>query len=230
MSVAPPCPSLQEWYRAQRQWPDQPAAPVSVTIAPSHVRAASPCVVSLRAAATSHIPESARLYFELPTGWGKYLGRGAHGDGSFSGLTAVISPELTRDAVWQALHHRRCYAVFPERILLNFTVASATMGQEQAVPQSSELHSRRPIAARVASATPLTALEVVRNGNVIYAADLAAGQRVAEFSILDSDSLDAILLQPHFEGLRPFCYYLRAITEAGGRAWSSSIWFSVPPR
>jgi len=44
------------------------------------------------------------------------------------GLTAILAPELTRAALWQALKGRHCYATTGERILLDFRAGSARMG------------------------------------------------------------------------------------------------------
>src|SRR4029079_11849259 len=44
------------------------------------------------------------------------------------GLTAVMAPELTREALWDALAHRRCYATTGERILLEVFAGAASMG------------------------------------------------------------------------------------------------------
>ena len=47
-----------------------------------------------------------------------------------SGLTAIYARELTREAIWEALRARRCYAVTFNRILLDVKVNGAIMGQE----------------------------------------------------------------------------------------------------
>jgi len=47
-----------------------------------------------------------------------------------SGLTAVYTPELTRDALWEAFQKRRCYATTGERILLRVDVDEHPMGDE----------------------------------------------------------------------------------------------------
>jgi hypothetical protein len=47
-----------------------------------------------------------------------------------NGLTAVYAKELTREAIWEALHARRTYATTGERIRLLFQVDGADMGSE----------------------------------------------------------------------------------------------------
>lgn len=47
-----------------------------------------------------------------------------------NGLTAVYARELTREALWEALQQRRCYATTGERIRLWFEVDGELMGSE----------------------------------------------------------------------------------------------------
>lgn len=47
-----------------------------------------------------------------------------------NGLTAVYAKELTREALWEAFHARRCYATSGPRILLGFDVDGHMMGTE----------------------------------------------------------------------------------------------------
>lgn len=144
----------------------------------------------------------------------------AHQDwGQPCSLAAVVAPELTREAIWQALHDRRCYAVFGERILLDFSVSGHAMGEEVSVDGD------RVLQAKVATRTPIEALEVVRNGEVVKRFPDAVGERLAEVTWTDDEPLDGLLMQPAFEGLSPFCYYyVRVRTVTGNRAWSSPVW------
>ncbi|MDZ7266539.1 MAG: DUF3604 domain-containing protein [candidate division KSB1 bacterium] len=52
----------------------------------------------------------------------------------FRGLTAVLAPELTRDAIFQALRQRRVYATTGQRLLLDFTIADRMMGSRLEMP------------------------------------------------------------------------------------------------
>jgi hypothetical protein len=47
-----------------------------------------------------------------------------------NGITAVYAAELTREALWEALAARRCYATSGERILLQVEVDGHLMGEE----------------------------------------------------------------------------------------------------
>ncbi len=153
-------------------------------------------------------------------------GRGGHGDGSLCGLTAVIAPELTREAIWDALYARRCYAVFGERMLIDFAVGAEPMGSEIDAAPGDEIWWRREISARTATATPIAAVELIRNGEIIDRRE-TAGARHVQLTFIDHAPLDEISLCP-VETERPFTYYyLRVRTTAGHFGWSSPIWLTV---
>ena len=46
------------------------------------------------------------------------------------GLTAVYAPDNTRQAVFDALYNRRCYATTGARIALRFSIDEHVMGEE----------------------------------------------------------------------------------------------------
>ncbi len=77
------------------------------------------------------------------------------------GLAAVIAPELTRNAVFSALRNLSSYATSGQRILLEASVNGAAMGTRQ---DSSE---RRVIDVTVNGTSPIDAIDVVRNGEII---------------------------------------------------------------
>ena len=59
-----------------------------------------------------------------------FEGPGAGQFGIFGGLTCVLAPELTREAVFQSLRARRCYGTTGPRILLDVEVDGQPMGSE----------------------------------------------------------------------------------------------------
>ena len=80
------------------------------------------------------------------------------------GLTAVIAPELTREAIIQALRERRCYATTGARMVLDFRVNGHGMGEEftTAAPDVA-------VTARVLGTAQLARLELVCNGSCLHA-------------------------------------------------------------
>jgi len=116
------------------------------------------------------------------------------------GLTAVVSPQLTRRNLFHAIRSRRCYATSLERIYLDFNqVVAAAQSQIEKV-------------------------EVIRNGSSwhIERPNSWTSGLVAE----DSDHLGPLWLDsPH---IGQFVYYYARVTcRSGAQAWSSPIWLTV---
>ena len=82
---------------------------------------------------------------------------GHHG----GGRTAVVADALTREAIFDALRERRCYAATGDAIELALEVDGTPMGAE------SIGRRERRIKATARGADPIVSLEVVRNGRVI---------------------------------------------------------------
>ena len=122
------------------------------------------------------------------------------------GLTAIIAPELTREAIIQALKERRCYATTGARIVLDFCVDGHGMGEEF-MTDAQEV----PVAARVLGTTEIELLEVVCNGGIVV--EQPGSGRVAEIAEILSLA----------EGQTSY-FYLRATQSDGHVAWSSPVW------
>jgi len=127
------------------------------------------------------------------------------------GLTAIIAPELTREAIIQALRERRCYATTGARIVLDFRVDGHGMGAE-----FNAAAGQVAVSARVLGTASLASLEVICNGVVVLSQP--GNGRVAELA--ETLSL---------AGDKTSYFYLRATQSDGHVAWSSPIWVS-PPR
>jgi len=78
------------------------------------------------------------------------------------GLAAVLAPELTREAIFDALRRRRCYAVTGDRILLSFCLNGRRMGE--AIPYAPE----RRLSVAVTGWDQLDRVEVLKNNRVIH--------------------------------------------------------------
>ncbi len=140
-----------------------------------------------------------------------------------NGLACVVAQELTRDALWQAMYDRRCYATTGDRILLDFTVDGQPMGSDLPVDLSSS--TGRSFSMRVAGTAPIDVVEIVRNNRVVYEAHPRLEVWGGDWA--DDEPLSEVALQPTFPGDRPFVfYYLRIIQRNRQRAWSSPIWLT----
>lgn len=126
------------------------------------------------------------------------------------GLTAIIAPELTREAIIQALKKRRCYATTGARIVLDFQVNGHGMGAEFTASAA-----QVTVAARVLGTAPLACLEVICNGNVV--STQPGSGRVAELC-------ETLTLAED----KTSYFYLRATQRDCHVAWSSPIWVSPP--
>ncbi|NOZ21074.1 MAG: DUF3604 domain-containing protein [Planctomycetes bacterium] len=123
----------------------------------------------------------------------------------FWGQTAVLAPELTREAVFDALRDRRCYATSGARILLWFAVDGEPMGSE--IASSAPLR----IEVRFHAEAPVTEIAIVKNGNV--------------WQRLTPDRLDdRIEIIDESDPVGANYYYVRLTQADGHRAWSSPVW------
>ncbi len=123
-----------------------------------------------------------------------------------SGFIAVLTEELTREAVWDAMYARSCYATTGTRIALDFRVNGAIMGSEIEAPADGV----NVIEASVTGTAPLERLELVRNGETVL--EKPCRGMAETLSVEDAGP----------EG--PCFYYLRVIQTDGEMAWSSPVW------
>ena len=140
-----------------------------------------------------------------------------------NGLACVIAPKLTRDAIWQALYDRRCYATTGDRILLHFDMNGHLMGTDL-VADLADVEPR-PFTMRVAGTAPVDEVAIVRNGEVVFSMQPRA--EVWEGEWIDEEALSPIAFTPTFEGDSPFVYYYLRVTQRNRQqAWSSPIWLT----
>lgn len=130
------------------------------------------------------------------------------------GLTVVFAETLTREAVFDALYDRRCYATTGARILLDFTVAGEAMGSEMYRKSGQPVQ----IALSVDGTAPLEAVEVVKFAD-------------GDFKVLRSVALDGATLSAALSFAdpldQPTIYYLRVRQTDGEMAWSSPVWVDM---
>lgn len=144
----------------------------------------------------SHVPPGTRV------GWKQ--------DAFRTGMTAILAPELTREALYEALFNRRCYATSGVPIVLDFRVNGELMGSDfttTTVPR---------LTFRVTGTAPIRAVDIIRSGHVFAGLQCQPGEGLASLS---GEFEDTIIIpgEAHY-------YYLRVIQEDGNMAWSSPIW------
>lgn len=139
------------------------------------------------------------------------------------GLTAIVAKTLTRDALFEALYNRSCYATTGARIILGFNIASAGMGAELDTKTKPGLAINRHISGFVAGTCNIKNIEIIRNGEVIKTFDGIKGHTF-EFEFDDLTDLRSVVVESS-NGKPPFVYYyLRVNQEDKHIAWSSPIW------
>ena len=78
------------------------------------------------------------------------------------GLAAVLADQNTANAIFDGLRRRATYATTGERILLDATLNGVGMGQEQGQSVN------RRIECTVSGTAPIDAIDVIKNGKVVY--------------------------------------------------------------
>lgn len=129
-------------------------------------------------------------------------------DSHRSGLTAVLTDDVTREGVLDALNQRRCYATSGARIGLWFEIDGRSMGD-------------------VVRPGGISSFRVVVNGTELLKSVVLVSNRGKEIGLkIDSQLRDADVhgtLPPPAEGGWSF-YFVRVTQIDGHMAWSSPIW------
>lgn len=143
------------------------------------------------------------------------------------GLTAIIAPTHTREALIEALYQRSCYATTGERMIVGLYLAGLPMGKEVSTADKPGLAINRHLSGYVAGTCQLTTVEIIRNGKVIKTFE--PNNYFLEFTYDDMTLLEKVVL-PTKDKKTPFVYYyLRVTQEDGHMAWSSPIWVDYIP-
>lgn len=138
------------------------------------------------------------------------------------GLTAIIAIEQTREALFQALINRSCYATTGQRMVLGFFIAGSGMGSELNTKAKPGLSFNRHIHGYIAGTTPIKEITFIRNGKPFHT--IQPGLAHYEFAIDDTELLSKILLPGQGEKPPFVYYYMRVLQEDGHIGWTSPIW------
>ncbi len=143
------------------------------------------------------------------------------------GLAAVRARELTREALWQALTSRQCYATTFSRTLLDVRIGDAAMGEGMTVSVSDALRRRRDVRLNVAS-TDHGRLRATLNCNGADVATAVCDPAQPEMVMADDRPLEAVVLRDAPFHPAPFAvYYVRLEAPDGQTQWSSPIWLDL---
>ena len=160
-----------------------------------------------------------------------HSGQGGRPEG---GIAAVRAPELTREAVFDAIRNRHCYATTGERILVEFTVDGLEMGQCGRVAAGRNIE----IELNVWATDLILRVEVLRLRFGLDRTFLPilseaprpdAGSKTHLATGLPRESMDATYRLEDEVG-HPTVYYARVVQEPLERpamAWASPIWIDL---
>lgn len=134
--------------------------------------------------------------------------------GPSSGLAAILSEELSRDAVYRALRARHVYATNGPRILLHVTLDGQPMGTVMPVPTTAT--ESLTLVVLVLAPRPIVRIDLIRDGVVAMSLDVGDGGTFFR-------------AEKQVSPLAPDGYlYVRALLDDGGAAWSSPFFGDTP--
>jgi len=133
------------------------------------------------------------------------------------GMTGVWADSLSRQAIFDALYQRNCYATTGERIIVGLHLAGLPMGSEIDSAAKPGLAVNRHLTCYVAGTTKLSKVELIRNGKVIK--EFRPSGHFIDDTFDDMEPLSECCILNAEK--KPFVfYYLRVTQEDGHMAWS----------
>jgi len=130
---------------------------------------------------------------------------GHKGNAGQNGLTAVYAPELTREAIMEAIAKRHVYGTTNARIRLLFTMNGYLMGDIAPNAPEKRLH------VSVAGERPFKAVDILRNGELYRRYKPCRREYTIDLTLMEEE---------------PSFWYVRAVQIDNEIAYSSPIWFS----
>jgi len=131
-----------------------------------------------------------------------------HGGGY--GKACVYAPELTREAILDALRARHCFGTTAAKIQLDVRVNGHLMGEKIPEPATGPV----TVTIRVRCPQPIDRVEVCRSNQFIHRVQPAG--KSAEITFVDRKPLPGTSY-----------YYVRVIQTDQEIAWSSPVWFDA---
>ena len=125
------------------------------------------------------------------------------------GLLGVWAPELTREAIWQAIRGKHTIAASGARVMIDFRVCGQIAGSEIKYPAD----KGRRLALKVHAPTPLMRVDVVKNGNDIF-----------RINTEGAGAATSLLVEDLIAERKTDYYYVRVTLMNGRQAWCSPVW------
>ena len=142
------------------------------------------------------------------------------------GLTAVCAKELTREAIFDALKARRCYATTGARIILKVSVNKQPMGSIIEIPKEKAGQPRNLHISAIGTDV-ISKIEVVCNNDDAFLFE--PNRDHTDYMYDDDLPFDEVLAESKERGLdlKEIFYYVRVTQRDGEIAWSSPIWVKL---
>ncbi len=138
-------------------------------------------------------------------------------------ITGIFAPELTREALWDALYARRCYATTARHILLHVAMGERFMGSDLHGDDAAAFADTRTLSIRAIGHGDLSRVEIVRNNVMIESFPVSGDSAEMEYA---DDTPLAEIAPASDESAGLVYYYVRVIQQDGNMAWSSPIWLA----
>ena len=128
-----------------------------------------------------------------------------------SGFTCVYAPELSREAIFDALKARQVYATTGARMILEFSVDDVMMGGEVDMADPS---AERIIRIHAIGTDTISHLKIVKNNEPLFVREVGRDEEYFEYR-------DASVARDGD------FYYVRVVQADEETAWSSPVWLNV---
>jgi hypothetical protein len=126
-----------------------------------------------------------------------------------SGLTAVLSDELSREKIYEAIKNRRCYGTTGAPIILDFKANGFEMGQI-----ITKTNTKPQLFIRCEGTNSIVCIRIIKNGKIIHT-EACNNLWKYEFSFTDENYGHGVKVN----------YYIRVLQVDMESAWSSPIFF-----
>ena len=125
-----------------------------------------------------------------------------------AGFTGVYAEDLTREAIFNALRNRQCYATTGIRMIIDFSVDGIAMGSIN----QTDKKSKHTLKFNLAGTDMISKVDIVRDNETIYTIEPFKDTIADEWTDDSPEAADASY------------YYLRVTQVDKNRGWSSPVW------
>lgn len=178
-----------------------------------------------------HLPRLSEILNDC-IGWG-FIWR-IWGEKSYpGGLVAFYAPELTRDAIFASLKHRRVYGTTqPRRMILSLSINGTRLCEGKGCIEVDTPSTERHVSVRIAGTAPLERVDLVKNNTVWRTySEFADDPESFDQYTMDADWVDNTPITgmswDERRGTTDDVYYLRVTQTDGGVGWAGPLWVSV---